>query len=542
MLVVALATALSLLLADGVLAWLGLPRRDAQFRFATPDRKVGEVFLDYGTGLVPDPELFWRLGPDAPLQHVNRLGLRGWWPRRDKGPRDLRIACVGDSCTFGVGVRYEDTFGVRLERALQERLPDRCVESVLAALPGYSTVQDRVLWNRHVAALHPDLTVLYVGAWNDWTAAVGASDSARLRPPTWRLGALVRGLLHGRWSTDDYVAAFRRGEAPDGRRVPLPEFEQQVDALIAGARAAGSAVVVVVPPLPVRTVQQYPISRDYRATVRQVAERNGVPAIDGDAAVQSLGDAAFSDWVHPSAAGHRALAEALLEEAARIAWPPVPPASPPQLGVPEPSRLAALATATVTVPAPDLQAFDRLWIGRRWLDHAALHDGVLEVPVGLPLPVGAQPIEVVGRFGSARSRMPLQVTAPGAPSLQVSVQRDGDGVTVRARGPAPAGCLVAVWLSPTRRDADDARPTQYGPWWLPAPEVGADRDSLAFDAIGLPRMLGNSGGDGTFTVEHRFATAAIADGAMWAQGLVADQFDPGLAVTTEVTKVTELER
>ena len=50
---------------------------------------------------------------------TNSIGLRG--PELEDPKPEIRIACVGDSVTFGWGVSYEESYPARLERLLIER-------------------------------------------------------------------------------------------------------------------------------------------------------------------------------------------------------------------------------------------------------------------------------------------------------------------------------------------------------------------------------------------------------------------------------------
>ena len=69
--------------------------------------------------------------PDEDEYFVNAHGLRGPWPAVERRPNELRIVCIGDSCSFGSGVRLDQAYGHRLEYRLQEALPGRIVSTTL---------------------------------------------------------------------------------------------------------------------------------------------------------------------------------------------------------------------------------------------------------------------------------------------------------------------------------------------------------------------------------------------------------------------------
>jgi lysophospholipase L1-like esterase len=87
-------------------------------------------------------------------------GLRG----PEVGPKPaggLRILAIGDSFTFGVGARQDETWPARLER----RMPN--VQVLNAGAPGFG-VPDEVAWfEAHGAGLQPDAVVVAVFLAND---------------------------------------------------------------------------------------------------------------------------------------------------------------------------------------------------------------------------------------------------------------------------------------------------------------------------------------------------------------------------------------
>jgi lysophospholipase L1-like esterase len=116
----------------------------------------------------PDPPRRYRLAPgfrgsianevefDTPVS-TNSLGLRG----PEVGPkRRLRILALGDSFTFGVGARQEETWPARLAEILG-------AEVLNAGAPGFG-VPDAVAWyERYGSELDPDVVVLAVFLAND---------------------------------------------------------------------------------------------------------------------------------------------------------------------------------------------------------------------------------------------------------------------------------------------------------------------------------------------------------------------------------------
>lgn len=92
---------------------------------------------------------------------INSLGMRGPEVQRQKPKGTFRVLGVGDSFTFGVGVRDEDTFLRRLESSLNAAPgATRRYEVLNAGVEGYNT-RDEVLYLERVwLKLNPDLVLL----------------------------------------------------------------------------------------------------------------------------------------------------------------------------------------------------------------------------------------------------------------------------------------------------------------------------------------------------------------------------------------------
>lgn len=537
------ALAASFVLAELALRALGVPRVDAAFQFVRPDGEVDDVF-GRARPFVADPELFWKQapGPHPPAALINRLGLRGYLPPREKGPRDLRIACVGDSCTFGMGVRYEDVYGMQLERLVQAARPDLCVAAMLIGLPGYSTYQSRVLFDRHAAELAPDVTILYCGAWNDYLPAVGRSDTARARAQgrSSRLLALLDKLAEpSAQQLAFYRDEFRAGRAPCGRRVSVPEFRANIEALLARVRVLRSRAVVVVPPVPAATAKVHSIGAEYRACLRELAVREQVPVLDGEALFAAhAGEPLFLDWVHPTPRGHELLAAALLplvQSAAPTAVEAPAAMAPAQV---DPASVSALAPATLTLTAPglgDALAFERLFLGTAWQPEVrALDAQRVQVQLLRPLPPGRHTVTLRTARGLVTTGVVLEVAPPAAWSLVATPVRKETGVVLRVSGVAPAETIVSVWLAARRSDV--ARATPLGALHLAPAEPSASwPEPIALETLPLPRFVTLSDGSGGFALECPVPPELAGAGAtVFVQAAVVDPYDRALGALSDV--------
>ncbi len=108
---------------------------------------------------------------------INRDGLRGREPVA-VAARRRHVLAIGDSFTFGMGVRDEETFVARLPHELH--LVDLEAEVLNGGLPG-TGIPDLVDWfGRHGLALEPELVVVAVFLGNDLADAAPDREEAVL--------------------------------------------------------------------------------------------------------------------------------------------------------------------------------------------------------------------------------------------------------------------------------------------------------------------------------------------------------------------------
>ncbi|MBW2419033.1 MAG: hypothetical protein JRH19_10830 [Deltaproteobacteria bacterium] len=110
-----------------------------------------------GLFAVARPNVRGRMG--GVLFETNRFGFRGPDRRVEKPAGTFRVAVIGDSVTMGYGVRYEDTYPARIERALGGMRPGQRFEVINIGLSGLATGEVVDRFEELALRFDPDLIV-----------------------------------------------------------------------------------------------------------------------------------------------------------------------------------------------------------------------------------------------------------------------------------------------------------------------------------------------------------------------------------------------
>lgn len=319
-----------------------------------------------------DPVLEYELRPGARdgAHRINAAGFRDRAFAPTPAPDHFRIVALGDSVTYGLGVRREDAYPKRLERLL-----DRCAgadglrfETLNLGVPGYNVTQVVERLRGLGLREHPDL-VLYGYVLNDPQSfsleasalhALEEHAERRLRDTVRResgrllahshLFLLARQAWAQLGAEPEFCDLDREGALrvrADGRTLDVDpgldpghrawalrgdrrgrwfrrlhrsprsraRLEAGLDALARIARSRVPVAVAVFPLFVEPRAGPYPLA-DVDAAVLAAAEARGLPARDLApafvGAARRLGpDVAAADFVHPNAFGHDLAAHAI---------------------------------------------------------------------------------------------------------------------------------------------------------------------------------------------------------------------------------------
>jgi lysophospholipase L1-like esterase len=130
------------------------------------NKPSSNIVFEYGS----NPRNYF--GPRNEVGHLtNAIGFRGrpfpfeldpagneiLIPKRDES---IRLAFLGDSFTFGEGVRDEDTYAQVTATHLQEKHAELIVEAANFGVGGYNTTQSRHVLERWALKSNPDVVIL----------------------------------------------------------------------------------------------------------------------------------------------------------------------------------------------------------------------------------------------------------------------------------------------------------------------------------------------------------------------------------------------
>jgi hypothetical protein len=492
-------------------------------------------------------------GYRARADHAGPYAIGDWpWrgrPAEPAPPGTVRVAVLGDSSAYGLGLDPCETLAERIALELEHRGRPRSEVQVLNfGVPAYTTVQSARVLDDVLAAYEPTVVVLYVGAWNDQSPAKGATDEELLASPPGPLArtALAHALRRFRESDADQRVdesdAKTDADSPVRRRVAAAEIEPRVRRMIERTRTAGATAVVIAPVHLRATEAANPGVTEDRASVRRAAAATGAPLIDA----QRLADASGIDQsvlfvdttVHPSPVLWSLVLPSLVDavEAGLAAASPATELDRATDGVNDGANDGV--TDRATDRATELAVVD---VEPRVA--SSLGDDLLTVELagwgrGDDLPVllvGGAPLLELEAVGPSSVRGRLTTNRPGQQDLVVQsaravvvapaavrldppfIERDGDAVVVHARARDAAQLFLAS------RRADPVTWTLHG---------RGELDPLALVAVPVTLVLDERG-------TARFQLPEGVD-ARHAQALIVPRADPGLILQGRLTAAIEL--
>jgi len=329
---------------------LTMPHVSSLDLFVVTSQQKAQVADEKQSGIFEgDPLLLWRLKPnldqvvwDFTVISTNRNHLRSEQVGETVGRKrsgTIRIVCLGDSVTFGfrVPVVWPDKpteydhewlpFPMLLQKQLRAANPDRKIEVVTMAVPGYTSHQGLAWLQRDIDELQPDLLIVSFG-WNDASFS-DVPDREAIRTD-WR-SVTVRRLidssqafahathwLRAREAKQRQQDQAARSVARPAARVSQQEYLNNMIAIQDLGRQRGAAVIVVAAPYRDHSAEapEADLMLQYRVALGTTMRQRGVPFLE----IRELTEEAypsnegwFGERIHPNHMGHRLMASELLK-------------------------------------------------------------------------------------------------------------------------------------------------------------------------------------------------------------------------------------
>ena len=327
---------LMILVPDETLIWRNLPN---------VRRTYLDIFSPARTGQ-DRTALLRRFAPTLPAEFrdnptwtvaLNSNGYRNTEFLASKPASTIRIACIGDSWTFGMNVDQDRTYPGRLAAWLHEAHPEMRFDVQNFGVLGYSSFQGLQLLKTRALDQHPDIVAIGFGMNDSEVAGYRDKDMIAVsRPSIWtRLTDFAKDLEV--YKLVNYVALavrfhpkpmgdYLKEEAKDKgsgtvdyesieawTRVSPHDYEQNIREMVRLAHASGAKVVLL--------DNELWADSPYRPILRTISADSNVPLVDSLKLVADAGTR-----MEREIEGRFGLTPASLLDLLDPAHPPVPPA------------------------------------------------------------------------------------------------------------------------------------------------------------------------------------------------------------------------
>ncbi len=258
---------------------------------------------------------------------MNNYGFRGPDIQVPKPDGVFRVLMLGDSFTFGAGVRLEHTFVHRMSEIMKSEVSDD-IEVVNCGVSSWSTGTEITYLEKMGMSLEPDLVVVvFIPNDADYAAQFDLWNEFRAsyEPPDWLRRSYILTFIYAPISREiagrRYVKRLARASV--GIRSAQFKWRKTLRLLKKGkdiAKAGGAEYAIVMFPFMFKLDDSYPLHAIHDK-VRKVSESNDIPYSDLFGAFK--GNDYMDLWVHgsdqhPNEVGHeiaaRAIADFLVEE------------------------------------------------------------------------------------------------------------------------------------------------------------------------------------------------------------------------------------
>lgn len=304
------------LLASAELIFRAIYPSDPEGRWSQHHFRVGALgFSELNDIMEPDPDLFWRVKPDLADRHVSGFigtetflsflvttDARGM--RKMNGPStEESLVFLGDSCTFGIGVKAKETCAYLTGDLLGMR-PENL------SCPGYTIFQGRKLFER--IGRDQEISALVVGfGFNDRLMWDGLTDPDQAKLLTTQASFLARKsrfIYCIELAVQGSLRLLKKKTGEKARRVPPELFKMEAEQLV---EETSVPVIFLFWPR-IEWMKEPGSSHPYAAQIKDLADSDTVAVLDlAEAFRQNGGEKLYIDGIHATPEGHRVAAQEL---------------------------------------------------------------------------------------------------------------------------------------------------------------------------------------------------------------------------------------
>jgi HEAT repeat protein/lysophospholipase L1-like esterase len=375
-----------------------------------------------------------------PWEDYNRDGMRDREHAVEGQPGVRRVMVLGDSVTLGYGLRPEQAFPQVLQDLLDAR--GRQAEVFNVAFSGWSTRQERIAYERIGRRYRPDDVVVAI-CLND----IPEIHNNLARPP--RLlqalharSALVRRLVGAqRREIHDVEELFTRPDAPNVKDA-FARFFEELRRLRSEVEADGGRFGLAVLPFRMQLASADPPTVQERIAAFGAAEK--VPVVDLLPSLRTMGESAFLDYDHLSAAGARRVAEVLADSMllGTVRDEHVPTERAAEVKAPSAGAPGVPPLARLRDPDPSIRAATARALGNAGADTASVVPALAHALTDREPAVRAAAAWALGGFGAEASPAVPQLT--DALADETPAVRAGAAHTLGAIGPGARSAASAL--------------------------------------------------------------------------------------------------
>lgn len=218
---------------------------------------------------------------------TNQDGFRVTGITVKKPQGTLRVLCMGDSVTFGLGVNDDQTYPFYLQKRLSSDYPGREIQVINTGCPGYTIIQGMEMLTRKGLCYEPDIIIAGFSH-HEFQPAI-KTDLQRISSPEsvkWARSVLYRStffLMLRRVITpsSEYVGTPRDVEGAENNavmRVPVDDYRRTLQAFV--DLAAEKKIPLIFLSLPNPDLYMREQEDEHHAALNDIVEKNRCYSID----------------------------------------------------------------------------------------------------------------------------------------------------------------------------------------------------------------------------------------------------------------------